>query len=253
MSDDAVQEAVEGLELLSFLLDLAINPIAEMKCLQQCTLETHTRHRFKLKLELAKVPVQKSDLKLQTLANWGCKFHLSTKPKLLPTLSKEHSANKAIDTPTNGSASKKSNVDVGQQNKKDKCKDLKCGAQLAHLQTSLAALEEKIIMYSVKTLQEKGQVGNKAFSLLDKAIMDIKQLESEVEFLEVEALDLKEELDSAHHRITTHERVIQRLSGPEQDDLVQQYNQSTQRGYRGLIVVMYPPHMSTELIYGRSL
>ncbi|EGF98392.1 uncharacterized protein MELLADRAFT_95728 [Melampsora larici-populina 98AG31] len=103
-------------------------------------------------------------------------------------------ASTAVNTQIDGSASKKSNVEVGQQDIKNECKgkNLKCGSQLAHLETSLATLEEKIMMYSVQNLQEKVQVDSpatsgsavvdKAFSLLEKAITDIKRLQTKVNF-----------------------------------------------------------------------
>jgi hypothetical protein len=76
------------------------------------------------------------------------------------------------------------------------------------------------LLYSARALA-------KAIPMLKEAVKDIEILKARVEELEDEAIHAQHDLDTAHHKITTHERIIRQFVGPDQVNFLQEYERDS--------------------------
>ncbi|EGG08367.1 uncharacterized protein MELLADRAFT_61957 [Melampsora larici-populina 98AG31] len=101
---------------------------------------------------------------------------------------------------------------------------LEIGGELAGMNSKLNLIEKQIRLNASQALKPQQHVEGNSNLLLGQAIKDIHVLQSRYEQLEVEMIDLNQEVYSAHHQIKIQERVIRKLMGPHNDDLMEQYD-----------------------------
>lgn len=126
------------------------------------------------------------------------------------------------------SGSKRSRVDVSTDEQKKVKKTRTLEERLAELDIPAAVTERNVDVDMFEDVAEQSLLNAralvKATSLLKEAIKDIEVLKARVEELEAGALDTQHDLDTAHHKITTHERIIQQVAGADHTiDFLQEY------------------------------
>lgn len=126
--------------------------------------------------------------------------------------------------------SKPSGVDVSRENHRVQVKKARTFEErLAQLDISTTMIETKDGIDTLKDFKEQhASAMIKVEDLLERAIKNIHILQLKVEELEVEAIDLQDELDSAHHKIKTHEILIKRFVGPEHVDFQEEYEKDSE-------------------------